>query len=156
MILNLMKFLRNYIFFPRFRARQLVILSQKEILFFKYFTRYLLYKNYKIEIGMNTKIGKNIIFGHPNSIVIGNGCVIGDNCRIYQEVTIGQNRGKYPTIKNNVIIYPGAKIFGDIIIEDNAVIGANAVINKSVPSNAIVAGIPGKIIGYRKEKNEFS
>ena len=47
---------------------------------------------------------------------------------------------------------PGAKLFGGIIIGDNVTIGANAVVNKDVPSNVTVGGIPAKIIS----KNDSS
>ena len=57
--------------------------------------------------------------------------------------------GGAPTIGDNCIIYPGAKIFGKITIGNNVVIGANAVVNKDVPDNAIVAGVPARIIRYK-------
>ena len=41
------------------------------------------------------------------------------------------------------------KIFGGITIGDNVTIGANAVVNKDVPSNVTVAGIPAKIISEK-------
>ena len=43
---------------------------------------------------------------------------------------------------------PGAVIQGPVIIEDNVIIAPNAVVTKSVPKNAVVAGIPAKIIGW--------
>lgn len=100
-------------------------------------------------------MGNSIKFPHPQNIVIGSDVQIGDNCIIYQDVTIGQNRGKYPTIGNNVIIYPGAKIIGNIIIDDFVIVGANAVVISDVPNNAIVAGIPAKIIKMRSLNDEF-
>ena len=57
--------------------------------------------------------------------------------------------GGTPTIGDNCIIYPGAKIFGKITIGNNVVIGANAVVNKDVPDNAVVAGVPARIIRYK-------
>ena len=65
------------------------------------------------------------------------------------------NKNKYPTIGNNVIIYAGAKIIGDVHVGDNAIIGANAVVTKDVPPNAIVGGIPAKVIKYRSNDDEF-
>ena len=43
---------------------------------------------------------------------------------------------------------PGAKIFGKITIGDNVAIGANAVVNKDIPDNAVVGGIPATIINF--------
>ena len=65
-------------------------------------------------------------------------------------MTIGQsNRGDrrgVPTIGSRVYIGPGAKIIGNIQIGNNVAIGANAVVTKDVPDNAVVAGIPARII----------
>ena len=46
------------------------------------------------------------------------------------------------------------KRVSDINIGDNAVIGANAVVVKDIPANAVVVGNPAKIIRYR-DPNEF-
>lgn len=56
-----------------------------------------------------------------------------------------------------VIMYigPGAKLFGKIHIGDNVAIGANAVVNKDVPSNVTVAGVPAKIISNKGSKAIF-
>ena len=121
----------------------------------KAFFRNILYSKYNIIISDTCKIGNSIKFPHPQNIVIGSDVQIGDNCIIYQDVTIGQNRGKYPTIGNNVIIYPGAKIIGNIIIDDFVIVGANAVVISDVPNNAIVAGIPAKVIKMRSLNDEF-
>lgn len=57
---------------------------------------------------------------------------------------------KVPLIGNNVYIAPGAKIFRDIIIGDNTIIGANAVVNKSFPEGNITIGeIPSRIISQK-------
>jgi len=93
------------------------------------------------------------MLGHGFSII----CVakeIGENCSIFQQVTIEYTRKGCPTIGNNVSIYAGAKVLGNINIGDNAVIGANAVVVKDVPANAVVVGNPAKIIRYR-DPNEF-
>ena len=52
-----------------------------------------------------------------------------------------------PNIGNGVYIGPGAVIQGPVVIDDDVIIAPNAVVNKSVPRYAIVAGIPAKIIG---------
>lgn len=57
-----------------------------------------------------------------------------------------------PVIGNNVHIHKGAIVFGGITVGDNVEIGANAVVNKPVPSNAIVAGVPARILRYKSEK----
>lgn len=79
---------------------------------------------------------------------------IGTNCHIFQQVTIGNSHGKTPIIGNNVVIYPGAKVFGDIVIGDDVVIGANAVVNKDVPPHSMIVGIPARIVKTRNSLDE--
>lgn len=99
---------------------------------------------------------KDTNFPHPIGIVISKAAKIGYNCTIYQNVTIGSKTQKsgnyspknYPQIGNNVTIYAGAVILGGITIGNNAIIGANSVVNKNIPPNTIVGGIPAKIIKH--------
>jgi serine O-acetyltransferase len=131
---------------------------KKRQLFFKIIIallRNILYKKYNIIIGDDSKIDGILRMPHPQCIVIGSGVKIGKNCVIYHDVTMGQNRGKYPQIGENVIIYPGAKVIGDVKIGDNVVIGANAVVTQNVGDNQIVCGIPAKQIGIKRSSDEF-
>jgi serine O-acetyltransferase len=59
-----------------------------------------------------------------------------------------QNISLVQIIGNNVTIGSGAKILGKVVIGDNVVIGANSVVTKSVPDNAVVMGIPAEIVKY--------
>lgn len=120
----------------------------------EFFRRRLIVKQ-NIFIGKDVIIGKNIKFPHPHGILFGTSVNIGDNCIIYHDVTIGQNKGKFPKIGNSVIIYPGVKIFGDILIGNNVIIGANSVVTKSIPDNTVFAGIPAKKIRCKGDIDEF-
>lgn len=103
-----------------------------------------------IAIPYSTKIDSGLNMGHFGGIVVNGNAVIGKNCNISQGVTIGRtNRGKnagVPTIGDNVYIGPGAKIIGKIAVGDNVAIGANCVVTKDIPNNAVVAGIPGRVL----------
>jgi serine O-acetyltransferase len=78
---------------------------------------------------------------------------VGKNCWINQQVVIGYSDwGKCPTIGDNVQIKTGAKIFGDITIGDNSIIGANAVVLKNVPPDCTVVGVPGYIVKRNGQK----
>lgn len=101
---------------------------------------------YSLIISPKCSIGSNIQIEHFFGIVIGGNTVIGDNCKIYHQTTFGQKNGKYPIIGNNVTIFPGAKIIGNIKIGDNSVIGANAVVLHDVPSNSTAVGVPARVI----------
>jgi acetyltransferase-like isoleucine patch superfamily enzyme len=47
----------------------------------------------------------------------------------------------------------GACILRGVTVGDNAVIGTNAVVTKDVPPNAIVAGVPARVVRMREEPN---
>ena len=79
---------------------------------------------------------------------------IGENCRIYQQVTIGYKNGEQPPVlEDNVSVTCGAKVLGDITMHTGSLAAAGSVVVKDVPENAIVAGVPAKIIGYKDESN---
>ncbi|HQO49103.1 MAG TPA: serine O-acetyltransferase, partial [Bacteroidales bacterium] len=75
--------------------------------------------------------------------------IIGDGVTLYQGVTLGgtgKEKGKrHPTIGANVVVGAGAKVLGNIVIGDNAYIGANAVVIRDVPPNSTVVGVPGRV-----------
>ena len=72
---------------------------------------------------------------------------LGKNCWINQQVTIVySNDQKCPILCDNVTVGAGAKVLGGITIVENSIIGANAVVVKSVPPNSTVVGVPAYII----------
>ena len=84
-----------------------------------------------------------------NGIVISPDAHIGKNCTIFHQVTIGNDYRKLenvPTIGDNVVIYPGAKIVGKVHIGNNCEIGANAVVVKDVPDNCLVIAGTQRVI----------
>lgn len=132
---------------PKYRIRVLVRwLVSTNSSFIKEMVANKLMVKYGMEIAKNAKIGKDLKIEHFNGIILGLGTVIGDNCTIYQQVTLGQKNGEYPTIGNNVVIYPGAKVLGGIHVGDNAVIAPNSVVLRNVENGEVVAGIPAKKI----------
>lgn len=102
-----------------------------------------------IEIHPGAVIGRGLFIDHGMGVVVGETTVIGDNVTLFQGVTLGgtgKETGKrHPTIGNNVVIGAGAKILGNITVEDNSYIGANAVVLRNVPANSTVVGVPGHI-----------
>jgi serine O-acetyltransferase len=91
-------------------------------------------------------IGEGLFIQHGFSTII-NANSIGKNCWINQQVTIGfTNNTDSPTLGDDVTVYAGAKVLGNVFIGNNSVVGANAVVVKDVPSDCTVVGIPAKII----------
>ena len=111
-----------------------------------------------IEIHPKAKIGKNLFIDHGMGVVIGETSEIGDNVTIYHMVTLGgiapsinsdsqREMKRHPTLMDNVVVGSGAQILGPVIIGKNAKVGANAVVTKNVPDNAVMIGIPAKNVG---------
>jgi len=111
-----------------------------------------------IGLPRSARIGRGFYIGHFGGIQISGAAQIGANCNISHEVTIGvsgtgSKRG-VPIIGDNVYIAPGAKLFGLIRIGNNVKIGANAVVYKDIPDNAVVVLDPGyKIVSMAGNPN---
>lgn len=103
-----------------------------------------------IEIHPGARIGRRFFIDHGLGIVIGETAEIGDDVLMYHQVTLGgtslEKVKRHPTIGHNVLIGMGAKIVGAISVGDNCKIGANAVVNKDIPPNCTVVGVPGRIV----------
>lgn len=106
------------------------------------------------DIARKAQIQGGLYLPHSCGIVIGEYAIIGKNCIIHQGVTLGDRGEEYkntnPRIGNYVEICTGAKILGDITLDDYSIIGANSVVLKDVPRCAIVVGVPSKIVKYRE------
>lgn len=98
------------------------------------------------------EIDKSVLFAHHargSTIVASKIC---ENVVIFQNVTIGSNL-KFnkennewenigtPIIDKNVVIADGAKILGPIVIGENSVVAAGAIITKGIPPNSIAYGV---------------
>ena len=118
-----------------------------------------------IEIHPRANIGKNLFIDHGMGVVIGETSEIGDNVTIYHMATLGgispsvnsneqRNIKRHPTLKDNVVVGSGAQILGPVTVGKNAKIGANAVVTKDVPENAVMVGIPAKNVGETSGSDE--
>ncbi len=103
-----------------------------------------------IEIHPGARIGEGFFIDHGMGVVIGETAEIGENVTMYHGVTLGGTswkKGKrHPTIEDNVIIGANAAILGPIRIGRNSKIGSGSVVNREVPSNSTVVGIPGRVV----------
>ena len=99
-----------------------------------------------LDISSTAPIGGGLIVQHGYGTIIAPKS-IGKNCWVNQGVTIGYtNDTDCPTIGDNVTVYAGAKVLGDVHVGNNVIVAANAVVVKDVPDNCVVGGVPAKII----------
>lgn len=123
----------------------------------RFILKHFAYK-YTFDVSYQAKIGPGLSIAHHGYIVVRAAATIGENCSLRPGVVIGKKLTddvNAAVLGNNVDIGVGAKILGDVHIGNNVTIGANAVITKNVPDNAVVAGVPARILRYRNEENHY-
>ena len=104
-----------------------------------------------IDIHPGANIGPHFFIDHGTGVVIGETSVIGQSVKIYQGVTLGaksfpkDDQGRvvkgikrHPNIEDNVTIYAGATILGNITIGQDSIIGGNVWLIDSVPPATVV------------------
>lgn len=124
------------------------------------------------KIGSGVEFSEALFLLYGRNVSIGSNSTIGTHCRIYDfsPIEIGSNllashgltlisathdpityanRSGPITIGDNVWIGINVTIVGPVKIGDNAVIGAGALVIRDVPDNAIVAGVPARVIRYK-------
>lgn len=104
----------------------------------------------RIIIYPNT-IGPGLRIYHTGDLIhIKANCLIGKNSTLQPGVVIGnkyiEEDDSRVAIGDNCYLGLGVKIFGELKIGNNVIIGANSVVTKDIPDNCVVGGIPAKII----------
>ena len=124
-----------------------------------------LFPPFYADYGQNITLGKNVFINSGCCFQDQGGIEIGDNALIGQQVVIATiNHDLTPErranmqfapvkIGNNVWIGAHATILAGVTIGSGAVVAAGAVVTKDVPANAVVGGVPAKIIKYINEDN---
>lgn len=108
-----------------------------------------------IDIHPGATIGCPFFIDHGTGTVIGETAIVGSRVRLYQGVTLGalslakgaelKGSKRHPTVKDDVIIYSGASILGDITIGNNVTIGSNVFLLESIPDNRKVT-LPNPVL----------
>lgn len=96
-------------------------------------------------------VGKGLYIPHTQGGVIINALHVGDYCIVSGGCVVGNkdSQENRATIGDHVELCLGSKVIGKVQIGDNVIIAPNSVVVKDVPANAVVSGIPAKIIKYR-------
>lgn len=98
------------------------------------------------------------IFGaeHPLGTVLGK-AEYGNKLFVYQGVTVGGNKMKYPKIGENVTMYSNSKILGNAVIGNNVAVSANTYIKgEKIPNNCLVFGTSPNLVIVGKSEEEIS
>jgi acetyltransferase-like isoleucine patch superfamily enzyme len=114
-----------------------------------------------VSIGAKSVLGQECTISAYQHVSIGRECVIADRVmlidfdhgmvEVERPVRLQGIYKRDVRVGNNVWIGYGACILRGVTIGDNAVIGTSAVVTKDVPANAVVAGIPARVIRMRDE-----
>ena len=104
-----------------------------------------------IDIHPGAQIGSYFFIDHGTGVVVGETSVIGQRVKIYQGVTLGaksfpkdaqgrvvKGTKRHPNIEDDVTIYAGATILGDVTIGRGSILGGNVWLLESVPPGTVV------------------
>ena len=126
-------------------------------------------------IGKGVSLGQNVFVG--NKVVIGDRCKIQNNVSIYDNVSLEEGvfcgpsmvftnvynprslierKGEYrdTIVRKGATLGANCTIVCGTIIGEFAFIGAGAVVNRNVPSYALMVGVPARQIGWMSEFGE--
>ena len=113
-----------------------------------------------IDIHPGAEIGVPFFIDHGTGIVIGETTIVGKRVKLYQGVTLGalslskghtlKGTKRHPTVGDDVTIYSGASILGDIKVGDDVVLGSNVFITEDIPSHTKVT-ISKPVLVYIKK-----
>ncbi len=118
-----------------------------------------------VEVGEKTVMGQECTISAYQHVRIGEQCVIADRAmfidfdhgvvEVERPIRLQGIYKRDVEVGNNVWIGYGACVLRGVSVGDNSVIGTNAVVTKDVPANAVVAGIPARIIRMREAPQEL-
>jgi acetyltransferase-like isoleucine patch superfamily enzyme len=114
----------------------------------------------EVAIGAKTVLGQECTISAYQHVRIGEQCVIADRAMFIDfdhavtdvEVPV-RRQGIYKRdvdVGSNVWIGYNACILRGVRVGDNSIIGANAVVTRDVPANAVVGGVPARVIRMRE------
>ncbi|HMC49521.1 MAG TPA: acyltransferase [Solirubrobacterales bacterium] len=119
----------------------------------------------RVEIGDKTVMGQECTISAYQHVRIGQQCVIADRAmfidfdhgvvEVERPIRLQGIYKRDVIVGSNVWIGYGACVLRGVSVGDNAIVGTNSVVTKDVPANAVVAGIPARIIRMREAPQQL-
>jgi acetyltransferase-like isoleucine patch superfamily enzyme len=119
----------------------------------------------EVEIGRKTVIGQECTISAYQRVTIGEQCVVADRAmfidfdhgvvEVERPIRLQGIYKRDVEIGSNVWIGYGACILRGVRVGDNAVVGTNAVVTKDVPANAVVGGVPARVLRMREAPEQL-
>lgn len=103
------------------------------------------------DIEFNAEIGPGMFIAHPVGIVVGRGTVIGSDVTLFQGVTFGVKSWhpsairSFPKIGNKCYFFAGATVLGAVVIGNDCVVGAQAVVTTDLPDGSLATCVPATV-----------
>jgi len=120
----------------------------------------------EVRIGDKTVIGQECTITAYQHIWIGEQCVVADRvmmidfdhsvAEVERPIRVQGIYKRDVRVGNNVWIGYGAQILRGVTVGDNSIVGAGAVVTKDVPANAVVAGVPARVLRMREAPQTLS
>jgi acetyltransferase-like isoleucine patch superfamily enzyme len=118
-----------------------------------------------VEIGDKTVFGQECTISAYQRVRIGEQCVIADRAmfidfdhgitEVERPIRVQGIYKRDTIVGSNVWIGYGACVLRGVRVGDNSVIGTNSVVTKDVPANAVVGGVPAKVLRMREAPGEL-
>jgi serine O-acetyltransferase len=103
-----------------------------------------------IHLFPQTQVGPGLFIGHWGGIWVSPHARLGAHCNLNHETTIGvageDEQG--PQLGDRVWVGPNATITGPVQVGAGAVVAANSLVVAHVPDNAVVIGVPARVVSY--------
>ena len=120
----------------------------------------------EVIIGAKTVLGQECTISAYQHVRIGEQCVIADRAmfidfdhgvvEVERPIRVQGIYSRECLIGSNVWVGYGACVLRGVQVGDNAIVGTNSVVTRNVPANAVVGGVPAKVIRMREAPREMS
>ena len=119
----------------------------------------------EVEIGAKTVIGQECTISAYQRVRIGEQCVIADRAmfidfdhgvvEVERPIRLQGIYKRDVEVGSNVWIGYGACILRGVRVGDNAIVGTNSVVTRDVPANAVVGGVPARVLRMREAPEQL-